>query len=237
MTEKQKKWIAATSIVVFILLSAAVFWFVGRPLMRFVSEPEKFRSWVSESGIWGKLAFVGMMILQIFIAVIPGEPLEIGAGYAFGTLEGTILCLIGIVIGSALVFGFVRKFGVKAVEVFFSKEKISSLKFFQNTKRLNLLIFIVFFIPGTPKDVLSYIVGLTDMKFTTWLAIAGVARIPSVITSTIGGDALGMGHHRFAIAVFVCTLVISAIGIWIYSRIRKAHEKQSSVPSNGESEK
>lgn len=162
--------------------------------MQFVSEPERFRKWVDEKGVLGRLAFVGMMVLQIFIAVIPGEPLEIGAGYAFGTLEGMLLCLLGAVIGSALVFGFVRRFGLRAVELFFPSEKIFSLSFLKDQERLNLWVFSVFFIPSTPKDILSYRIGLTRMRFSTWLAISGVARIPSVITSTIGGDALGRAN-------------------------------------------
>lgn len=219
MRKRYKKWIAAGSIAVFVLLSAAVFWFVGRPLVEFLSNPDQFRGWVDKSGFWGRIAFIGMMVLQIVVAVIPGEPLEIGAGYAFGTVEGTILCLMGAVIGSALVFLFVRKCGIKAVEVFFPREKIDSLHFLQDPKRLNFWVFLVFFIPGTPKDMLSYVVGLTKMRFTTWLFISGFARIPSVITSTIGGDALGMGAHGFAVAVFIVTVFISLTGLMVYRKL------------------
>ena len=173
----------------------------------------------------GRLAFLGMVVLQVCVAIIPGEPLEIGAGYAFGAIEGTILCLIGIVLGSAMVFGFVRKWGVKVVEVFFPREKINSLRFLQDEKRLNLWVFIVFFIPGTPKDVLSYFVGLTRMRFGVWLAISGLARIPSVITSTVGGDALGTGNHVFAVCVFVATILISVAGLIWYNRLCRARAK------------
>lgn len=221
MTEKRKKQLTIGVLVLILLLFAAIFWFVGRPLLRFVEEPEKFRSWVDSSGLWGRLAFVGMVILQVIVAIIPGEPLEIGAGYAFGALEGTLLCMAGLVAGSAAVFAFVRRFGVKALELFFSREKIDSVKFLQNSKRLNLLTFIIFFIPGTPKDVLAYAVGLTRMKLSTWLLITATARIPSVITSTIGGDALGVGNHLFAIIVFAATVLLSLCGILIYRRISR----------------
>ena len=221
---KHKKIIGAMAIAVFLILSAAVCWFVGRPLLAFVSEPGEFQAWVDAHGIWGRLAFIGMMALQIIIAVIPGEPLEIGAGYAFGTWEGTILCLVGAIVGSVIVFLFVRYFGIKIVEVFFSVEKIRSLKFLQNTKRLNLLVAILFFIPGTPKDLLSYFIGLTKMKLSTWILITGLARIPSVITSTIGGEALGMQNYQFAIAVFAATLIISGAGLLIYRKICQKEE-------------
>ena len=224
LTIRQKRIFSVAGILLFLVFSGLICWFIGRPMLRFVSEPEKFRMWVDGHGVVGRLAFIGMMALQILIALIPGEPLEIGAGYAFGMWEGTFLCLTGAVIGSAAVFWFVRCFGVRAVEVFFSREKICSLRFLQNKKRLNLWVFLIFLIPGTPKDLLAYVVGLTDMRFSVWLLITAVARIPSVITSTVGGDALGMKNYLFAILVFAVTLVISAAGILIYHFICKRQE-------------
>jgi uncharacterized membrane protein YdjX (TVP38/TMEM64 family) len=212
---------------IFILAFVLIFWYVGLPMLRFVSLPDQFRLWVNGQGIWGRLVFVGMMILQVFVAIIPGEPLEIGAGYAFGMLEGTLLCLAGAVMGSLLIFLFVRRFGVRAAEIFFSGEKLRSIKFLQNKKHRELLIFLIVLIPGTPKDLLSYFVGLTDMKLSTWLLITAVGRIPSVVTSTIGGDALGMQNYSFAAIALMATLLISGAGLLVYHRICSAHEEKN----------
>ena len=126
MTDRQKKIWGIATIIGLVVFMGLLCWFVGRPMIRFVSEPEKFRLWVDEHGIWGRLAFIGMVIFQIIVAIIPGEPLEIGAGYAFGAVEGTILCLTGAVLGGAIVVLLVRRYGIKLVEVFFPKEKIMS---------------------------------------------------------------------------------------------------------------
>ena len=225
MTERHKKALYAAAIAIFILFTLAVSWFVGRPLIRFVRQPEQFRAWVQGHGLLGQLAFLGMTVLQIVIAIIPGEPLELGAGYAFGFWRGTLLCEIGILLGGLLVFLFVRRFGVKAVEVFFPREKIESLRFLHNEKRLALWVFILFFIPGTPKDILSYCAGITHMKLSTWVFISTVARFPSVVTSTVGGDALGTSNYWFAAAVFTITLVISLVGLLFYKKICNRHEK------------
>ena len=219
LTEAHKKKIYLFAIVVALLFIAAVGYLVGKPMVEFVREPERFRAWVDSSGFVGRVAFVGMVIFQLIIALSPGEPLEMGAGYAFGAVEGTILCIIGCVIGSALVFLFVRRFGVKLVEVFFPREKIRSLRFLQDSRRLDLLTFIVFFIPGTPKDLLSYFIGLTDMKLGTWLFITAVARIPSIVTSTVTGDALGLKDYQFALIAFGVTLALSLAGILVYRRL------------------
>lgn len=220
-----KKALGLLAVLVFILFSAAVGWFIGRPMIKLVGEPEQFRDWVDGHGIWGRLIFIGMMVLQVICALIPGEPFEIGAGYAFGAIEGTALCLIGITLGCLVVFLFVRRYGVRLVEVFFSREKIDSVRFLQNTRRLELLIFIVNAIPGTPKDLLSYFVALTKIKLSTWLLIVVVSRIPSVVTSTVGGSALGMENYIFAIVTFAVTLVVSGIGVLIYNRIRRGREE------------
>ncbi len=219
LTPTHKKIIVIVSAMLFVLLSVAISWYVGKPLIKFMEEPDKFREWVDSHGVFSYFAFLGITILQVVIAIIPGEPLEIAAGYAFGVLEGTILCIIGMLIGSVIVFGIVRYFGVRAVEVFFSKEKINSVKFLKNTKKLTYITYIIFLIPGTPKDLIGYFIGLTDMKLTTWITISTVARIPSIITSTVGGNALGVQDYQFAIITFSITLIISAVGLLIYNRI------------------
>mgnify|MGYP002326996288 CR=1 FL=1 len=72
-TEKEKKLIGWAAIVIFVVFTAAVCWFVGRPMGNFVSEPEKFRLWVESHGLWSQAAYVGMVFLQVLVAVIPGD--------------------------------------------------------------------------------------------------------------------------------------------------------------------
>ena len=227
LSKKQKKIISVCALILFLGFSAAVAWFIGKPKISLVSEPEKFRDWVESRGIWSQFIFIGMMIFQVMIALVPGEPLEIGAGYAFGAVEGTILCTVGITLGSLIVFALVRKFGIKLVEVFFDTGKIKKLKFLQNEKRLDLITFIVFFLPGTPKDLLTYFVGVTDIKLSKFLVIASVARLPSVITSTVGGSALGVQKYELAVIVFGATLIISLLGLFIYKKICKHREEKN----------
>lgn len=220
------------SLVILILIIAAfvtITFTVGKPLIEFVSDTEKFRLWVEAQGFWGRIILIGIMCLQVVVAIIPGEVIEIGAGYVFGSIEGMLLCLAGAALGSAIIFIFTKKFGIKMVEAFVSKDKINSLKFVKNSKKLNFLIFILFFIPGTPKDVFTYFVGLTPMKLHTFLIISSIARIPSVISSTIGGNAIGLKDYKFAIIVFVITTIISIIGICIYKLILKNNNKDTVI--------
>ena len=227
MTDRHKKVLSLVSILVLVLFFVFITVFLGRPLISFFSDPEAFRLWVEGKGWGGRLLFVGLSVVQVVVALIPGEPLEIAAGFAFGAVEGTLLSLCAIFIGSALVFLFVKKLGVKLVEVFFPVEKIQNLRLLQDSKKFYLLLFLFMFIPGTPKDLISYFVGLTRIRLSHWLILTTVARIPSVVTSTVGGNALGEGKYLFAMIVFAVTAVISLTGIFGYERfLRYRREKK-----------
>lgn len=213
---KTQKWFR-----LFLLAAALVFvtilcYFIGQPLVRFVSEPEQFRLWVRSKGILGILAFIGMNILQVFLAVIPGGPFEVGAGYAFGVFWGTLFCDIAMTLAGILIFLFVRRFGMRFVELFVSREKIASVHILKSSRRSESIIFLLFLIPGTPKDLFSYLVGLTDMKLSHWIFISAVGRLPAIFLSVLSGSALGKSQYSTAVTVLVILLVLSAIGITVY---------------------
>ena len=225
MTEKQKKTLSLAAVVIFILLSLALAWFVGRPLIRFARQPEQFRAWVEGHGLWAPLAYAAMVFLQVVVAVIPGEPLEIAGGYAFGAWQGTALCLAGAVLGSVAVFALVRRWGRGLVEVFFPADKLEKLHFLLRTSpKRTALLWLIFTVPGTPKDLLCYFAGLTDLRWTTWLLIASVGRLPSIITSTVGGNALGLQNYQFAAITFAATTVIAGVGLVIYRQVCRRHK-------------
>lgn len=219
LTIKQQRVIAITVFFIVTVFTGLIIWLVGVPLVRFAQEPERFRAWVADRGFVGKLAYMGMVFMQVIIAVIPGEPFEIAGGYAFGALWGTVLCLFSAFVASVVVFMLVRRFGVRFVEIFFPKEKIESLRFLKTSKKRGLIFFIIFLIPGTPKDLLCYFAGLTDMDLGLWVLMSSLGRIPSVFTSTVGGDALGKGQYSNAVIVFVITFLLSAVCLFVYQKI------------------
>lgn len=223
LTAKRRKIFSIISLGIFVLFFSFLTYYVGGPIIKFVNDPEKFQLWVSEHGIWGRVVFLAMQLVQVIIAVIPGEPLELGAGYAFGALEGTFLCVLGNTIGGIIIFALVRTWGVKIVDVFFDRKKILSLKFMQNQKRFKTLTFLVFALPGTPKDLLSYFAGLTNMNWGTWLFLTSIARLPSIVTSTISGKELVEKNYLFAVILLGSTFVLSAIGFFIYNIICKRY--------------
>ena len=221
LTTRQQKTILISFIVLFAVLMFTVSYFIGKPLIQYANEPELFKQWIDSYGIWGKLIYIMIVTMQVIVAIIPGEPFEIAGGYCFDFLEGTLLCLAGILLGSVLIFLFVRRFGHYFIEIFFKKETIEKLDFLKDPSKLNFLTFLIFAIPGTPKDLLTYTVGLTDMPLPTWILISFFARIPSVITSTYAGYTLGEQNYRKTVIIFAATMVISIIGVIIYNNHSK----------------
>ena len=163
MTEKHKKTVYVIAIVLFLLLMGAIGWFVGVPMVRMAREPEQFRLWVDSFGILSRLIFLGIVVFQVLVAFVPGETIELAAGYIFGFWEGSLLTMAGFLIGSWMIFSLVKRFGVRLVEVFFSKAQIEEVSFLKNPQKTKALAFILMTIPGTPKDFLSYFAGLTQM--------------------------------------------------------------------------
>ena len=225
MEEKQRTGLRRIVMVLSVLICAGLCAAVGVPMVRLAREPEAFRLWVAGFGVWGRLLYVAAVTAQVILAVIPGEPLELAGGYAFGALEGPVLALMGIVLGSAAVYGLVRRFGRRIIGVFFSEEQMASLSFLLESRRSRALAFLLMTIPGTPKDLLSYFAGLTGLRLGEWLAIVAVARIPSVIGSTCSGGAAGSGEYGLAALVMGLTAVFSGAGLLYYRHVCKEESR------------
>lgn len=190
----------------------------------YFEEPQMFRDFVEEHYVLGVLVMLFMFIIQVILALIPGGLLEVACGYAFGSVAGGIIAVAGIMTGSALTILFVRKFGRKFAELFYSKEKLDSISILKDKKKRNILVFLVFLIPGTPKDLLTYVVGLTDMSIPLYLLLTGIARTPAILVSTMGGDALGLENYWKSIFFLGGLIVVSLIGVLVYQKMHKKEE-------------
>ncbi len=173
----------------------------------------EFKAWIDSLGFLGWLATLAIQLLQIFVAFIPGEPVELILGYVWGPWLGTFTCLLGIFIGTATIYFVVRRLGMRFVKKMVGTDDLTKYKFLSDKNKVELTVFILFFIPGTPKDALTYIAPIAPIHPVKYLLIATFARIPSIITSTILGDSVAEGDYVMAVIVFVITALISVLGI------------------------
>jgi uncharacterized membrane protein YdjX (TVP38/TMEM64 family) len=191
------------------------------------TDVDVFRAFVEKNYILSALSLILICTLQVIIALIPGELVEIAAGYAFGAFFGTLYALIGITLGSVIVILLSRKLGRAFVESLYPREKIDALPILNNPKKRNALVCLLFLIPGTPKDLITYVIGITDMSIPLYLMLATFARIPSILMSTIGGNALGSNRFIFAFIAFAVSGVISLVGYLIYNKITNKRHKNN----------
>ena len=222
---KEKKKISIVKTILWILV---IIIFVGLiayllPVMKDLSTQEgqvAFKQKIEESGIIGFLTLLALQFAQIFLVIIPGEPLEILAGMCYGAIGGTIFILFSVALSTAIVFLLVRKFGKKFIYQSFDKKKIDKIeksKIFQNPKKIEYILAICFAITGAPKDILIYIGALLPIKPIRFILISTFCRLPSIVSSTIAGKNFSEGNWKDSIVVYTITF---ALTILIFSIIR-----------------
>lgn len=223
---KRKRIFALISFAVLLCVISFLTYFLIVRFSKIAKTGEEFRDFIKGYGTYGAFVAIGIQTLQVLIALIPGEFVEIGMGYAYGWFEATLFSLVGVAIGSSLIFLLVKKFGIRFVEIFVSRDKINELKFIRSEEKLKRLTFILFFIPGTPKDLLTYFIGLTRMSLKDFLGITLFARITSLVSSTVGGNFIGEKRYIEAVVLFIITGIVSLLGIKLYNvLLKKISEK------------
>ncbi|MFQ9822652.1 MAG: TVP38/TMEM64 family protein [Clostridia bacterium] len=197
------------------------------PVMKDLSSIEgqiAFKEKVDNSGMFGLLSLFGLQVAQIFLIIVPGEPIEILAGMCYGGFLGTIFIMVSAFIISTTIFFLVRKFGRKFVYDFCDEKKVAKIensKLFQNPKKIELIMLILFLIPGTSKDLLVYIAGLLPIKPIRFILISSLARFPSVISSTLAGENLAIGDWKMSIILYAAVLIIVGIIIFFINKFDK----------------
>lgn len=221
----RKRIFAVTILLLIIGLTIWIYFEYGKDLVKFISDRERFKGWIDSLGYWGWLAIVGLAVLQVLIAVLPAGPFQIAAGYVYGPLLGTFLYVLGATFAALIVLLLVRVFGTRLVKLFVSQEKIDSYSFIHDSDKVARVLFVIFLIPGTPKDVLTYIAGLTDVKIGPWIVINIVGRFPAAVLTILCGHALGQKNYFHAglyigIAALIC--IVGALCYGIYLKKRKS---------------
>lgn len=229
-SEIKKRILKIVVIVISVSVIAAVF-FAFYPFLKELKTPEgrlSFKEKISNMGFSGFLLIYALETVQILLVVIPGEPIEFLYGMCYGKWLGALFITITVFINTIIVYLIVKKFGRKILVFFFSEEKVRKIeksKLYNDSSKIEKLMMILFFLPGTPKDFLLYIGALTPIKMWKFVLISTFVRFPSVITSTIAGDAITSNDLRVTIGSYVVMGVILGI-IMLLTRNGKSKESQ-----------
>ena len=172
---------------------------------RYFLSPKRLRTFIMSFGPYAAVVFVAVQALQVVFAPVPGEVTGFVGGFLFGNTMGIILSTIGLTVGSVIAFAIARTFGLTIVEKVVKKEYITKFNDFITHKGL-YISYILFLIPGFPKDSLCYLLGLTRMRFLDFFLMTLLGRLPGTVILTFQGTAVKDARYK----TFVILLIVSA---------------------------
>lgn len=218
MTEKKKFTKADVfkflGLIAFFILVGLIVYLLWSPMAELLEEGGAARviDRVQEAGAWGVLILLGLQFLQIVVAFIPGEVTQLAAGILYGPWLGTLIILIGCIISSAFIYLVVHRLGAPFVHSLVSTKYLEKFQEFEKKGKLKIIVFILFLIPGLPKDVFTYLVPLTDMKMKDFLLISNTARLPAIFVSTFAAAELAEGKIIKSAIIFGVAALLLVIG-------------------------
>lgn len=211
--------------IVLLLIAVALLW----PLFHELFEPggtERVLDQVRDAGPAGVFILLGIQFVQIVVAFIPGEVVQIAAGLIYGPWLGTLIILIGSVISSSFVFVLVHRLGAPFVHAMIPEKYVDKLEAFESSNKLNVIVFILFLMPGLPKDAFTYLVPLTSMKLSEFVVLTNLARLPGIFISTYAAAGLASGDYIESIVMFVILAVIAVVAIFVFTKIMNRRERK-----------
>jgi len=222
-----RKWLLPVGLIVLLVVGVAVLWHTG--VLHRISNKDHLIALLREGGPTGALSCIAVQFLQVVIAAIPGEITSFAAGYVFGAWRGFLYSAIGVTLGSAFNFWFARAVGRPTLERLIGRDTLAKIDRSLGSARNKSAMFLLFLLPGLPKDLLSYAAGFSGMTITEFLVLSGLARSPALLASVMIGAGVSRGDYRSVIAVSL--LVLLAIGgyYWYHRRNRASGSAASAV--------
>jgi len=228
---KTTLWLRAAALVIILGLLLYVTVAYGPAITRLISNTQKFREYLLSFGAWSAVVFMLIQATQVVIAAIPGEFTQVAGGFVFGTAWGTFYSVAGILLGTIAAFSISRLFGYPLLKILVPAKGLEKFKFLINNPKAEVGMLVLFLIPGIPKDVLTYIAGLTPVRPLRFMVMAMVARLPGILISSFIGAHVEKRNYTEVIIASALAVVLFLIGIIlrerIISHIQARHEKQT----------
>lgn len=206
--------------ILYIIAITIISIFISIIIVELVKDPQIYIDTISKRHLSIILSYIFLSIIQTIIPIIPGEPIELLAGYLFGAVNGTIICLVCESIASIIIIFISRKYGKRLVRYVFEDKKITTIEKLKSKKAFGLYS-LLFILPGTPKDLLCYFSGLAEYDIIPLIIVSTIGRIPSIVTSTISAGYFQNEKYLISILIYVITVLLCFLDIVIYRIIIK----------------
>ncbi|MDW8802730.1 TVP38/TMEM64 family protein [Clostridium sp. A1-XYC3] len=179
-----------------------------------LKNPDRIKKTITSYGQYSILAFYILQIIQVIAFFIPGEVVQIAGGYIYGTLWGSILSLLGITTGSMVVYSISRFYGKPLINKIISAK---DFKFFEKALRMgsvNYIVFLLYLIPGIPKDVLAYMCGISNITFKNFIIYSTLGRVPGIFMSAYFGAKFSAENKVVLIVIAIVAVVLFIVGLF-----------------------
>ncbi|MFA6939412.1 MAG: VTT domain-containing protein [Clostridiaceae bacterium] len=209
----KNKWKTFLYILLLIFFIIALIAFSKSKYYSMFKDPESMKAYIISFGRLSGLVYFIIHLLQVIVFFLPGEVIEIAGGYIFGVYFGSLLSVLGILSGSFIAYTLGNFFGVRLILKIIPK---SSIEYFHKNfgnKSINMAIFIVYLIPGMPKDALAYICGISSIARRDFLIYSSLGRIPCIVISSYFGERLGSGDYKMVITITVIMTILFILGM------------------------
>ncbi|MBT2282450.1 TVP38/TMEM64 family protein [Paenibacillus polymyxa] len=239
MPQPSKKVMINLLLGLFIMLTIALLVYYAPALIKVMSSMDNFRAYIHSTGHWGPVMFILFQILQIVVAPIPGEVVQVAGGYIYGVTLGSLYTTIGLILGSAIAFYFTRFIGRACISRLLHKRNDKWMSFIHDERKFSAFLFIFFVIPGLPKDMLVFVAALTSMSSLRFFTILIVGRLPWIIASAAIGSTIHMQQYTIAIMISVVAVIGFVLGyiyreklVGLFSRSDRAKAKAKTKPKS-----
>ncbi len=218
-------WLLAIALILLVAIGSAWLWHSG--FLRELWHKDQLIAALREDGAKGPLLCIAAQFVQVVIFAIPGEITQLAAGYVFGVSKGFLYSVIGIMLGSAFNFYFARVVGRPTLERLINPKTLVKVDGLLSNAKGKSALFLLFLLPGAPKDAMCYGAGLTKMNLTEFVVITGLARSPALFASILIGAHAAEGKYRAMILVGAILALVIAL-CYVYERYRNRGQQNSS---------
>ena len=216
---EHKQYIVLSAVLLFFLYIGYEYYFKYSYMLK---NPNILKSVILSYGNFSILVFILMQVLQVVAFFIPGEFIQIAGGYIFGTFLGGLISLMGITLGSAMVYFISNKYGKPFVDKLISQKEVKLFKKILKAGSKKIVVFMFYLIPGIPKDALAYICGVSDISFNDFFIYSTLGRIPGIFISSYFGQRIYARDVTSLIAIGVTMTILFIVGIFKGDTIIKA---------------
>jgi len=206
-----KKGVLRTVITLLLVavFMAALYFFVGKPMIKFVGNPTELDAFVKGKGLLGFIVFGLFVFVQTMSSCIPGLPFYLASGYLLGGFKGALLCDFFATLGNTAAFLLGKKFGRSFLCYLFPEDKLKKVEEIVD-KGNPKLIHILFMLFPLPKDTYAWLGYYSEETLPVWMIITFIARFPHIFLYTFGGEKLLSNQYGIIIGGGVFATVLYA---------------------------